>query len=140
MGPGPTRGAINQDGGGGFVTLNGSITLAGDSRISVGGGSWNDMLINGPITGPGRLYVQERNDGALNRTLIITNGTNDYAGGTTIEGGVLLLTSSGKLGTGAVTVNHGGSLEFWTNPDRRWRGERPDHVQQQRYREWLWHR
>ena len=125
MGPGPTRGAINQDGGGGLVTLNGSITLAGDSRISVGGGSWNDMLINGPITGPGRLYVQERNDGGLNRTLIITNGANDYAGGTTIEGGILLLTSSGKLGPGSVTVNSGGSLEFWTYPDLTGAGNDP---------------
>ncbi len=64
MGPAQNRGAINQDGGAGLVTLNGSITLAGDSRIGTGGGSWNSMVINGQVTGGGKLYVWERHDAA----------------------------------------------------------------------------
>ena len=49
-----TPGAINMDGGPGQVTLNGSITLAGSSRIGIGGSSWNGTTtINGQVTGSG---------------------------------------------------------------------------------------
>ncbi|MCR5164065.1 MAG: autotransporter-associated beta strand repeat-containing protein, partial [Thermoguttaceae bacterium] len=37
---------------------------------------------------------------------------NEYSGGTTVSGGVLKLTGAGTLGTGAVTVNENGTLEF----------------------------
>ena len=109
------RAAINQDGGGGLVTLAGTVTLASDSRLGVGGGSWNDMVITGQVTGPGRLYVQERNVGGLNRQLILANGTNDYAGGTVIEGGVLRIDAPQALSTGDVTLYRGTTLHVNTN-------------------------
>ena len=107
MGSATNRGAINQDGGAGLVTLNGSITLAGNSRISAGGATWNSMVINGQISGGGKLYVWERPDASPPTQLTLNNGANNYSGGTVIERGQLNITQPGALGTGAVTVNDG---------------------------------
>ena len=104
MGPAQFRGAINQDGGGGLVTLNGSITLAGDSRIGTGGGSWNSMDINGQVTGGGKLYVWERHDANPSTQLTLNNSLNNYSGGTEIEQGRLRITQATALGTGPVTI------------------------------------
>ncbi|MEI6605075.1 MAG: autotransporter-associated beta strand repeat-containing protein, partial [Verrucomicrobiota bacterium] len=113
MGSAQNEGAINQDGGGGVVTLNGSITLAGDSRIGTGGSSWNSMVINGQISGPGKLYVWEipnPNPPFPPTQLTLNNGANNYSGGTVIEQGQLNLTQGTPLGTGPVTVNSGATL------------------------------
>ncbi len=104
------RGAVNQDGGGGLVTLAGSVTLATDSRIGVGGGSYNDMVISGQVTGPGKLYVQERSLNTQHRVLVLANNTNNYAGGTTIEGGILRIDAPQALSTGALTMSNGTTL------------------------------
>ncbi|MES2661352.1 MAG: autotransporter-associated beta strand repeat-containing protein [Verrucomicrobiota bacterium] len=102
FGGGTTRGAINHDGGNGLVTLNGSITLTGDSRIGVGGTSSNNMTVNGKVTGAGMLYVFDR--ATVNTETRLTNNTNDYSGGTTIEQGRLSITQANALGTGPVTI------------------------------------
>jgi fibronectin-binding autotransporter adhesin len=114
MGLAQNLGAINHDGGAGLVTLNGSITLASDSRIGVGGVSWNQMLINGQITGAGKLFVYEN----LYPGLRLTNGANNWSGGTEIENGRMDVTASGALSSGTVTVDSNATVTVWavTNP------------------------
>ena len=111
---GETKSAIYADGGGGghgVYALSGQITL--NATSDVGGYHQNQLLLTGKITGAGGLVKTGGN------TVYVTNATNDYAGGTAINSGILLLTSTGSLSTGPVTVNHGGSLEFWTIPTSR---------------------
>ena len=105
MGPAQNRGAINQDGGGGLVTLNGSVTLAGNSRIGVGGGSWNSMTISGQVSGTGQLYVYESQTSNPPTVLTLTNAANNYSGGTVIENGRFRITSAAALGTGTVDIS-----------------------------------
>lgn len=61
------------------------------------------LELSGRITG----------DGALRKTgsgvLVLSNSDNDYSGGTFIEGGTIDVSETGALGTGAVTVDGGGS-------------------------------
>jgi autotransporter-associated beta strand protein len=45
-------------------------------------------------------------------TLVLTNSSNDYSGGTFIEAGQLHATHDAALGTGAVTVFAGGTLRY----------------------------
>jgi autotransporter-associated beta strand protein len=101
-----TQGAINHDGAGAVVTLNGGITLAGDSRIGGGGGGVGGMIVNGQVTGPGKLFIYENNYPGLT----LTNGANNWAGGTEIEKGRLNLAVGGTMGSGAVTVKSGAAL------------------------------
>ncbi|MCL4207729.1 MAG: autotransporter-associated beta strand repeat-containing protein, partial [Pirellulaceae bacterium] len=107
--------AINHDGGGGLVTLTGTITLAATSDIGVGGTSWNDLLITGRVTGPGGLIVDEANGGTV-RTLMLANTANDYQGDTTILGGTLRVNAAHVIpdgvDAGIVTVNSGGTLDL----------------------------
>lgn len=112
MGTGLHRAAVNQDGGAGLVTLAGSVTLAGDSRIGVGGGSFNDMVISGQVTGPGKLFVQERSLNTQHRVLVLSNNTNNYTGGTVVEGGVLRIDAPQALGSGAVELQRGATLHI----------------------------
>lgn len=87
MGPGPGRPALNQDGGAGLVTVNGDVTLAATSDVGVGGSSWNDMRINGTISGPGGLVVKEENVNASQERTLFLSSANSYQGGTTVAGG-----------------------------------------------------
>ena len=104
MGASQTRAGINQDGGGGLVTLAGQLTLAGDSRLGVGGLSWNHMLVTGKVTGPGKLYVVERYQANPSTELRLTNAANDFAGGIEVEQGRLSVTQVGALSAGPITV------------------------------------
>ena len=113
MGPASNRGAINQDGGAGWVTLNGGITLAGDSRIGIGGGSWNSMTVSGKVSGSGKLYVYESHTANPSTALYLTNGSNDHSGGIQIEQGRLAVTQIGALGSGPVTIT-GANSQLYT--------------------------
>ena len=113
MGFASNHGAINQDGGPGWVTLNGNITLAGDSRIGIGGGSWNNMTITGKVTGGGKLYVYESNTSNPSTTLFLTNSANDNSGGIQVDQGRLSVTQVGALGTGPLTIT-GANSQFYT--------------------------
>jgi len=106
----PDRPALNQDGGGGKVTLTGPITLNATSDIGIGGDSWNDMEISGPISGVGGMIVDETTVNGRNYTLILS-GTNTYTGPTTIIGGTLQIAKQVSLynnntaGTGWTAAN-----------------------------------
>jgi autotransporter-associated beta strand protein len=109
------------DGGSGLVTLNGTITLNGNTEVGLGGNSGNNMVINGVISGTGSLTIDEENTawGLNDRTTTLT-GANTYTGSTIISGGTLQLgvssnlTTSGPLGTnaGGVSITSGATLDM----------------------------
>ena len=84
------RAALNHDGGGGLVTLTGTGTLNATSDIGIGGGSSNNMIISGVVSGAAGagLNVDEKNQGGANFTLTLS-GANTYTGPTTLTGGTL---------------------------------------------------
>ena len=100
----------------GSVTFNGGILQAGANNIvssrtitlNAGGvfdtNSYN-MVESGVISG----------NGSLNKiglgTLTLASA-NTYTGGTTVSSGTLQLGANNALGTGAVTVNYGGTLDM----------------------------
>ena len=93
MGSAQNRGGINQDGGGGLVTLTGSITVAGPSRVGLGGSSSNNMVISGQVTGSGGpLYAYEPS-----HSLTLSNINNNYSGGTVLESGTLIAAGPGRV-------------------------------------------
>ncbi|WP_193214511.1 autotransporter-associated beta strand repeat-containing protein, partial [Luteolibacter marinus] len=90
-------------------TLDASVTVEGDSKISVGSGS--TLTVPNPITGTGNLEKQETGNLAsagdnsfsgnlvLNGGNTILTGTNSYAGTTTINSGTLQLGTGGTTGS-----------------------------------------
>ena len=51
-------------------------------------------------------------------TMVVTNGNNGYAGGTTINKGTLRLAENGVLGSGGVSIGANGALEFAYEADK----------------------
>jgi len=94
---------ICHDGGAGLVTLNGTITLNGNSEIGVAGTSWNQMAINGVISGTGVLTIDEANTSALQTVTL--NGANTFTGGTIITGGTLKLGNATALAGYALSLS-----------------------------------
>jgi autotransporter-associated beta strand protein len=112
-------------------TLTGTLTLNATSNISTG---WNDKTINfqGLITGSGGLVIDKlmytQNPPIVN----ITNTTNNYAGGTTINSGTVAFATGalpatgnlkfggtfgngGNVGVGQLTLGTGGLTGFTRN-------------------------
>ena len=84
----------------GLNTWSGNLTLSSASTVNVA----SDILtLSGPISGS----VSLTKTGA--GLLLITNSTNNYTGGTIIQGGAV--SGGGLLGTGNVTINAGGTLQ-----------------------------
>jgi autotransporter-associated beta strand protein len=69
-------------------TLNGTITLAVPTTFQLNQNG--NMTINGKVTGPGGLT---KTQGTANAPLNLANANNDYAGPTSVTGGVLLASS-----------------------------------------------
>lgn len=73
------------------------------------GGDYDNLTFNGAITGSGK--VIKNNDG----TAIFgggINGSTNYTGGTTINGGRLVATNTNAVGTNAILINDPGTLEL----------------------------
>ncbi|MBQ3350957.1 MAG: autotransporter-associated beta strand repeat-containing protein [Thermoguttaceae bacterium] len=51
-------------------------------------------------------------------TMVVTNGNNGYAGGTSINNGTLRLAENGVLGSGGVAIGANGALEFAYEADK----------------------
>jgi autotransporter-associated beta strand protein len=105
---------------GGTTVNNGTLRVSGSSgslgtgAIQVGTGSTLEFSTAGSktiannISGLGTIL----NDGAGTTEL---TGANTYAGGTTVSNGTLLVSgSNGSLGSGAIQVGSGSTLEFST--------------------------
>ena len=125
-----TSGAV---GGAGarFVLDGGSLTVAGSGSFSLGSLEGSGSVSN---TGPfpatlsvGALGIGSIFDGQIanssglglekigSGTLTLNNGSNSYAGGTTILGGTLSLGATGALGTSAVTAYNGTTIDIQNN-------------------------
>ena len=90
-----------------FAGSTSASSIAGtvqiDRDISIG----NGLTIGGVISGVGAVQVGN-STGYTTRF----SGANTYEGGTTIAGGKLTVLSSGKLGSGPVTVSAGATLDL----------------------------
>ena len=82
-----------------MYALSGQLTLNATSDVG-GGIDHQNQSPHGKITGAGGLVKTGGN------TVYVTNATS-HAGGTAINSGILLLTSTGSLSNRPVTVNHG---------------------------------
>lgn len=85
--------------------------------LGTGGGTFNTLAgtttFNGTISGSGGLTLATDMVAPVpSSSAYVLGGTNSYAGGTTVGGGVTLTTSGSTqaLGTGNVTVQSGGAL------------------------------
>lgn len=85
------------------------------------------ILLNGTISGPGALILNSSSDPDVPRSnfhdvhfgILEINGVNTYAGGTTVNGGRIIVAKAGGLGAGPVTLNNFGRLtsgQALTNP------------------------
>ena len=105
------------------TTAVGAVTSTGDASISVTGtGAATIASLNavgaatlngtgGQITVSGAISVGGTGLLKTGGARAILSGTSTYATGTTISGGVVEATANGALGTGAVVVNTGATLE-----------------------------
>ena len=101
--------ALNGGTTGVIVDLDGNMSVANNFVVS-GDPTYNVLTndtttISGQIGGLGDVVVNNGGAGYLG-TLTLT-GANTYSGGTTLDGGALIVSNSSALGTGAVTLNGG---------------------------------
>ena len=96
----------------GTLRLAGSGTL-GTGDVGIASGAGLELASSGDfandITGAGQ--VVKSGDG----TVTTLSGNNTYTGGTSINSGTLKLDGTGGIGTGAVTIAQGGTLELGGN-------------------------
>jgi fibronectin-binding autotransporter adhesin len=115
-GSGTIAGALKANGllnvGTGTVTLSGNITNGSNSELVVIPAN-NNFTISGVLSNNSpsntcKLVVgQQTNSAVLGLTL--SNGANSYSGGTVIINGRVIITASGALGSGPVTMMRGGA-------------------------------
>lgn len=90
--------------GGGYLRLNGAITLNANRGVTLedGGGfiaSGAASTIAGQITGTGGLTIGRTGDGSGN-VIQLNNSSNDYTGGTTVLRGTVRLGADNAFGSG----------------------------------------
>ena len=91
---------------GNLFTVSGATLSLGEDNILTVNGTGN-TLISAFTDGAGGMGSAIIKDGS--GTLTIT-GNNSYSGGTTVNGGTLLVNGRGDLGDGNITVNNSGTL------------------------------
>lgn len=115
-GAGTIAGALKANGllnvGTGTVTLSGNISNGSNSELVVipanNSFTMSGVLSNNSPSNTCKLVVgQQTNSAVLGLTL--SNGANNYSGGTVIINGRVIITASGALGSGPVTVMRGGA-------------------------------
>ncbi len=91
-------------------TLGGTLTLAATSNLST---SWSDktLTVAGQITGAGGLQIDKYISTNPAPNITLTNASNNYAGGTILNAGVLNF-ASGALGTVGNITFGGGTLQW----------------------------
>jgi autotransporter-associated beta strand protein len=88
----------------GTSTFAGSITLLENSTVDVDG---TQLTLSGDITDSGSRSLEKTGNGILE-----LSADNGYTGGTTITEGTLLVSGSGDLGTGTLTISSAGTLDL----------------------------
>ena len=95
---------VTVNSGAGLLTIGANVMLSGASNtIAVSNAA--GAVFGGNVGGS--IGLDKEGSGTL--TL---SGTNTYAGGTTVNVGMLTLTSNGALGTGNVSIGAGGTLSL----------------------------
>jgi autotransporter-associated beta strand protein len=95
------------------VSLTGALTV--DLRDPTNTGITRQVTINQAVTGSGSLVVAGNASGDTSKYLSLSNASNNYSGGTTLNsGGRILLQNAASLGSvnGTLTVNTGGYLDL----------------------------
>ncbi|NDD15358.1 MAG: hypothetical protein EB072_22650, partial [Betaproteobacteria bacterium] len=80
---------------------NGNVALTGIANIE----TWYSISLNGIVSGSGGFNK-------IGGGTLTLSGNNTYSGGTTINGGILKMGTANSLGTAAITVNGGGTLDL----------------------------
>jgi autotransporter-associated beta strand protein len=93
-------------------TISAPVSLASNVTIAVGQAN-NVLTISGNISGPGGITLGATAT-ALSAGTVVLSGSNNYGGGTTVEGGTLVVAANGALADGNVTIS-GGTLQLATN-------------------------
>ncbi|MGC3969633.1 MAG: hypothetical protein QM775_20570 [Pirellulales bacterium] len=101
------------------IWVSGTTTLAPEAKLNVTFNTFSLVSFAGLVTGAGGI------DKYGNAALVLLNGSNDYAGGTIINGSTAATASSAvasayrgtgtPFSTGAITVNPGGVLRIADN-------------------------
>jgi autotransporter-associated beta strand protein len=111
---------------GGDSEYGGAITLGAAASISTGGSG--NFTVSGNVDGAGNQLTLDSLSATISVTGNITgtstslvkqgdaeailSGTNNFSGGTTVDGGTLQLTVDGRIGNGGLTVNNGGTFSI----------------------------
>ncbi len=90
------------------LTGDGSIILGGNNTLTVGSTdpAVQNSVFSGTISGDGRL----RKVGTTSSLLL--SGENDYSGGTSVDGGTLILQRGTSAGTGSIATSSGSILQL----------------------------
>ena len=91
---------------GSLTGVAGSQVVLGSGTLTVGNDNSNTTFA-GKLTGAGGTLVKVGTG-----TFVLTSTSNDYSGGTTVNGGVLAVGNDAPLGLAAVTVNPAGTLRY----------------------------
>src|SRR5207237_2849991 len=89
--------------GAGTLTVGNGITLNGTDAVDKQGG---DLTLSGLIHGTGVLWLSDTGGG-----FVTVTHANTYSGGTTLDGGVLIVGDDAALGTGALSMADGTTLK-----------------------------
>jgi|GEM_PF-2703475 len=101
----------------GASIITGPVTLNTNSAGAAGTAKFNvaittTLLFNGPVNGPGNLAK-------VGPGFLSLNGTNGYAGSTTVNAGTLSLSTSGSIPNSAnITIAAGAVLDASSRPDQ----------------------
>jgi len=85
----------------GYTIDGGGFTLSPTGLAGLNAIGGVTATINAPVTGPGAISVSGAG------TIRLTNAANNYAGGTTLSNGTLLVEANGALGSGTLTISGG---------------------------------
>jgi autotransporter-associated beta strand protein len=105
--------------GGTVYSQDGQYNLTGAMTLNAGGGTlggtWDNkyLQVSGVISGSGALTIEDFPSSQTGD--VILSASNNYSGGTIVNGGTLTLTDAGRIGGGGLTVNSGGTVSVANN-------------------------
>lgn len=90
------------------VTIDSSVAITAPNdhtlRLVNLEGKFGNFTINAPLLTSGNVTSLVVGMPGANGAVVLNNATNNYTGGTTLQGGGLLVSNGGALGAGAITV------------------------------------